>query len=114
MSHALRHCGGSRYAVYQVAYNADLGGTQTRVRFAARDRWVDSDYWQYQGEIQVTRMHRARWVMHTLEVRAQTDRYLYQLARAIALAELGHKTAAQHHLQIWKEQHNESYANGNV
>ena len=97
-NHAVRMRGG-RYQLYEICYNADQCGTQTHVLFRPEDRWVGNDYWMYQGTFQALRLTRAATVMLKLEFKTQTNRYVYRLARAIALTELGHPIAAQLQLQ---------------
>ena len=99
MSHHAVRLGGGRYQLYVICYNADLYGTQTRTHFGPHDRWVENDYWIYQGTFQATRLKRALCVLQKLEFKHQTNRHVYRLAHAIAITELGHPQAAQRHLQ---------------
>lgn len=112
MSYRTVQLGGGRYRLYKIYDNADLGGIQTHVRFGPHDCWIGNVYWMCQGTFQATRLDRALRVMQKLELKTQTNRYVYRLAHAIAITELGHPLAAQRHLQEWKAKHHDS--NGTV
>jgi len=88
-----------RYLLYEICYNADRCGTQPHVLFKPEDHWYGNDYWMHQGTFQAPRLTRAAAIMQKLEFKNQTNRYVYRLAQAIVLTELGHITAAQRQLQ---------------